>query len=97
MRMEQSKITLEKIILKLLKTEGFQINEVNLLFVQLAQRENFHSVHCLKPPIIEVVFSKKIQDTSDVCSLIEKFIRAYFSVTSNQKDIQSLAILVDVS
>ena len=95
--MEQSKIILEKIILKLLKSEGFQIKEVNLLYVQLAERENFHSVHCLKPPIIEVVFSKKIPDTSDVCSLIEKYIRAYFSVTSNQKDIQSLAILVDVS
>jgi hypothetical protein len=95
--MEQSKIILEKIILKLLKSEGFQIKEVNLLYVQLAARENFHSVHSFKPPIIDVVFSKKIPDTSDVCSLIEKHIRAYFSVTSNQKDIQSLAILVDVS
>jgi hypothetical protein len=95
--MEQSKIILEKIILKLLKSEGVQINEVNLLYVQLAARENFHSVHCLKPPTIDVVFSKEIPDTSDICSFIEKHIRAYFSVTTNQMDLQSLAILVDVS
>ncbi len=97
MHVEQSKIILEKIILKLLKSEGVQINEVNLLYVHLAARENFHSVHCFKTPIIDVVFSKDIPDTSDICSFIEKHIRAYFSVTTNQMDLQSLAILVDVS
>ena len=95
--MEQSNITLEKIILKLLKSEGFQIKEVNLLYVQLAARKNFHSVHCFKPPIIDVIFSKRISDSADICSFVENHIRAYFSVTATQREIENLAILVEIS
>lgn len=97
MLMERSDQTLEKIIFKLLKSEGFEVKEVNLYFVQLAVKENFHSIPCLKPPIIDVIFSKRISDSSDICSFVENHIRAYFSVTSTQKEIENLAILVEIS
>lgn len=95
--MEKSDKTLEKIIFKLLKSEGFEVSEVNLYFVQLAVKENFHSIPCLKSPIIDVIFSKRISDSCDICSFVENHIRAYFSVTSTQKETENLAILVEIS
>ena len=97
MSMEGSDIILEKIIFKLLRSDGFEVSEVNLHFVQLAARENFHSIPCLKPPIIDVIFYKRISDSSNICSFVENHIRAYFSVTSTQKEIENLAILVEIS
>lgn len=95
--MVRSDLTLEKIVLKLLKSEGFEVSEVNIYFVQLAVKENFHSIPCLKSPIIDVIFSKRISDSSDICSFVENHIRAYFSVTSTQKETENLAILVEIS